>query len=144
MEAPESYPTFWRRVVDLLPQTSRCLGGAGEATGGMLAVGDLQLAGKPCTHCSSLAANETMILCDRCNEAWHRDCARLKPGTLIHDGPWFCFRCKAHIVSHGPADVTEDIPLIEYLFVGLEPPNEVDEERVRKLSQLYRAHRDEL
>ena len=55
VEAPESYPTFWKRVVDLLPQTSLCLGGTGEASGGILAVGDLKLADRPCTHCDSLS-----------------------------------------------------------------------------------------
>ena len=33
---------------------------------------------------------------------------------------------------------------MDYLFAGILPPNELDEERARKLETFYRAHKDEL
>ena len=30
VDAPQSYPTFWKKVVDLLPNTAKCVGGLGE------------------------------------------------------------------------------------------------------------------
>ncbi len=36
VEAPTSYPTFWKRVIDLLPHTARCIGGQGEPQGGIM------------------------------------------------------------------------------------------------------------
>lgn len=36
---------------------------------------------RPCQWCQGTQHNEHMVLCDRCNLCYHRDCARLADGT---------------------------------------------------------------
>ena len=85
-----------------------------------------------------------MILCDRCNEPWHLECQAKLPGSKLHDGPWFCVHCRAHIATHGAADVTEDFALMDYLFAGV-TPGDVDEKiRVLVTAKLYRRKGNEV
>lgn len=85
-----------------------------------------------------------MLVCDRCEQCWHSSCAQIKQSTPIHSGPWFCFKCRAHILTHGPTDVIEDIPLLEYLFAQTTPQDPDEESRVQALATIFRSHGREL
>ena len=62
-----------------------------------------------------------MILCDRCNSCYHKDCAATAGGSAIHGGPWFCSSCKGHLTLHGAPDITQDWPLMDHLWTGWLP-----------------------
>ena len=85
------------------------------------AIYDETLRGKPCVLCHGLEAEDEMLVCDRCNQPWHKTCAETKPGSMLHNGPWYCVYCKGHIAMHGVTDVTEDMPLLDHLFAGTIP-----------------------
>lgn len=66
------------------------------------------------------------------------------PGTLLHDGPWFCVHCKGHVAMHGAEDITEDFALMDYLFAGV-TPGDVDEKlRILGLARHYRRQGSEV
>ena len=62
-----------------------------------------------------------MILCDRCNSYYHKECAATAGGSAIHGGPWFCSSCKGHLTLHGAPDITQDWPLMDHLWTGWLP-----------------------
>lgn len=62
----------------------------------------------------------------------------------IHEGPWFCYKCRGSIALKGFQDVTQDIGLIDYLWTGKLPESLDESERILRLSNLYRAHGKEL
>ena len=80
-----------------------------------------------------------MILCDKCNACYHEDCAKKTRGSRVHDGPWFCARCRNEIALYGPKDITQDFGLIDYLWTGHLPENPDEGDRIRQLSEVYRA-----
>ena len=71
-----------------------------------------------------------MILCDRCENPYHRECAAKIGGSMLHDGPWFCPTCKGYIAMHGPEDITHDYHLIDHLWAGFIPQDLEESERV--------------
>ena len=87
-----------------------------------------------------------MILCDHCNDCYHRDCAVRSGGTKLHGGPWFCEACKGRLVLSGIPDVTLDWPLHEYLWLGPDtlPTDPEASERILQLAEDYRACGNEL
>jgi hypothetical protein len=40
---------------------------------------------------------------------------------VIHDGPWFCNRCRGKLAIEGFTDIMEDYPVMDYLFAGKLP-----------------------
>ncbi len=85
------------------------------------AIYDEALRGKPCALCHGLDEEDEMLVCDRCNQPWHKKCVKVKLGSMLHDGPWYCVCCKGHIAMHGVTDVTKDLPLLDHLFTGVIP-----------------------
>ena len=85
-----------------------------------------------------------MILCDRCNACYHPQCAADSDGTRIHGGPWFCHACKGYLALWGAPDVTQDWPLMDYLWTGALPQDPDECDRLVKLGESYCAHEDEL
>lgn len=61
---------------------------------------------RPCKLCKGEDQQEDMILCDRCEDCYHRDCASMTEGTRMHDGPWFCTACKGALTLEGYSDIT--------------------------------------
>ena len=99
---------------------------------------------RPCVWCGGAQKQSTMILCDRCNRCYYRDCAAESGGSMVHDGPWFCATCKGELVLHGFPDVTQDWALIDYLWVGSLPEDIEEVERLTGLAEHYRAKGTEL
>ncbi len=85
------------------------------------AVWEDRLKGRPCLHCHSLEREEDMVVCDRCEACAHSECST----TPVHAGPWYCHRCRLHIITNGPEDVVEDLQLIEWLFQGKRPKDDL-------------------
>ena len=82
-----------------------------------------------------------MVVCDKCEECFHRDClSKDKRIKQPEKGPWYCRRCRSHIIAHGPDDIIEDLPLLDFLFQGKEPAGADDEARVSMYSKICRAH----
>ena len=81
-----------------------------------------------------------MVVCDRCEACAHKECSRVP----IHDGPWYCQSCRTHIITNGPEDVVEDLQLIDWLFLGKKPKDEIALHRVEQLGQVFRARGREL
>ena len=75
-----------------------------------------------------------MLLCDRCNGCYHRDCALATGGTRVHDGPWFCEQCKGELILHGCPDITQDWPLIDHLWTGWLPNDPDESDRIKELA----------
>ena len=63
---------------------------------------------------------------------------------MLHDGPWFCGQCKGWLALHGSPDVTQDFALIDHLWMGYEPEDPDERDRVLRLAQVYRAEGHEL
>ena len=63
---------------------------------------------------------------------------------MLHEGPWFCGRCKGHIAHWGYQDMLEDFGLIDHLFVGFRAGSPQEDERIRKAAQIYQALGKEL
>lgn len=99
---------------------------------------------RPCKECTKKHDQKNMILCDRCNECYHRACARRTAGSRVHDGPWFCADCKGHLTLHGVPDVTQDWPLIDHLWTGWLPEDPDEADRIQFLSEHYRAKDNEI
>ena len=85
-----------------------------------------------------------MILCDRCESCFHKDCAPHSEGSRIHDGPWFCGPCKGHLTLNGFDDITHDWPLMDHLWTGWLPENPDEANRLEVLAGHYQASGDEL
>jgi hypothetical protein len=62
-----------------------------------------------------------MLVCDRCEQCWHRACGEDEGRNPAHEGPWYCPPCRGHIILHGFTDVTQDLGLIDWLWRGLLP-----------------------
>ncbi len=99
---------------------------------------------RPCKLCEDAQHQDDMILCDRCNACYHRDCARSSGGSQVHDGPWFCVQCKGHLTLHGAEDITQDWPLMDHLWTGWLPGDPDEADRITSLARLFRAHGHEL
>lgn len=99
---------------------------------------------RPCKHCKEEDRQEDMILCDRCEDCYHRDCASKIGGTKIHDGPWFCATCKGALTLEGYADITQDWPLMDHLWSEWLPQDPTEADRIKHLARHYRAHGNEL
>jgi Integrase zinc binding domain len=85
-----------------------------------------------------------MILCDRCNECYHKDCARSSGGSKVHDGPWFCVLCRGHLTLHGADDITQDWPLMDHLWTGWLPGDPDEADRITSIARQFRANGNEL
>ena len=81
-----------------------------------------------------------MLVCDRCESCVHPACSSIP----VHQGPWYCMKCRSHIIINGPTDITEDLPLLEFLFAGRIPPDDILYSRVRRLATVFRARGREL
>ena len=85
---------------------------------------------RPCQLCKGTDHQEDMILCDRCNAWYHRDCARKTKGSRIHKGPWFCATCKGTLTLEGYPDITQDWPLMDHLWTGWLPQDPTETDRI--------------
>ena len=94
--------------------------------------------------CGDASDQATMVLCDRCNACYHPHCAEESEGTRVHGGPWFCHSCKGFLALWGAPDVTQDWPLMDYLWAGALPQDPDECDRLVKLGETYRAQDDEL
>ena len=110
--------------------TAKCLGGTGELAAkeepspGLVAVATWKesLKGKPCRICGSTKEEEKMVVCDKCEECFHTECVTGAKGYVApNDGPWYCKRCRTHIITNGHEDLIEDLALLDLLFLGKEP-----------------------
>ena len=99
---------------------------------------------RPCASCGMEDRQDQMILCDRCEGCFHRDCVKFDTGEEPHEGPFFCPRCKGDILHQGFSDVMEDWPLHRYLWTGHLPENPDESERIVGLSEKFRANGNEL
>jgi hypothetical protein len=52
----------------------------------------------PCVNCGGDDSEGLVLLCDRCNNAYHADCVRFK-GALM--GDWFCPPCAEQSLHTG-------------------------------------------
>ena len=78
-----------------------------------------------------------MVLCDRCNGCYHRDCAKGTAGTKLHGGPWFCAECKGYLTLQGAEDITQDWPLLDHLWTGWLPQDPDEADRIEALVWHY-------
>ncbi len=63
-----------------------------------------------------------MVVCDKCEQCFHLAFIAKEQGfTTPNDGPWYCKRCRTHIITNGHEDLVEDLALLDYLFLGKEP-----------------------
>ena len=85
-----------------------------------------------------------MVVCDRCEDCYHTECANIKGFSPVHDGPWYCFKCRGELFLLGFEDPIEDIPLIDYLWMGKLPRDHDNEMRILKAARTYRAYGNEL
>ena len=99
---------------------------------------------RPCMWCGDASDQATMVLCDRCNACYHRHCTEESEGTRVHGGPWFCHSCKGFLALWGAPDVTQDWPLMDYLWTGALPQDPDECDRLVKLRETYRAQDDKL
>ena len=95
---------------------------------------DETLRGKACKGCSLLNDEANMVVWERCNEVFHPHCANSRGLTPIHDGPWYCFRCVGELYLNGSPDPIQDIPLIYYLFRGIEPEDPEVSSRIHRMA----------
>jgi hypothetical protein len=99
---------------------------------------------RPCKYCNDAQHQQDMILCDRCNDCYHKDCARSSGGSQVHDGPWFCMLCRGHLTIYGAADITQDWPFIDHLWTGWLPADPEESQRIQGLASHYRAHGNQM
>lgn len=85
-----------------------------------------------------------MVLCERCNTAFHKDCAADHQEPVIHAGPWVCKTCRGEMIVGGCEDIMWDFGVMEYLFCGTLPESLDERERILKVSADYRAHGNDL
>jgi len=85
------------------------------------ALWDEKLRGKPCNECGTLRGEADMVVCDRCEDCYHVECANTMGHSPVHEGPWYCFKCRGELFLSGFEDPIEDIPLIDYLWLGKLP-----------------------
>jgi hypothetical protein len=62
----------------------------------------------------------------------------------VHRGPWYCYKCRAHLFLNGHDDPIEDVALIDYLWLGKEPVDAVQHDRLTQLAKVFRAEGSEL
>ena len=105
------------------------------------AVWDETLRAIPCGKCGELDAGQDMVVCDRCEAPFHVHCV---PTNLPGSGPWYCQLCRGIILTRGSTDPVEDLALLDFLFRGWLPDDDLEVERVRRLSGRYRARGQEL
>ena len=85
-----------------------------------------------------------MILCDRCANCYHPDCALSSGGTPLHGGPYFCHRCMGELVHQGFTDIMEDWPLQLHMCTGWLLEDIDESHRIRALAGHFWANQDEL
>ncbi len=146
-----TYQSRWKEIVENIPATAKCLGGTGEADDGgapgivAAAMWGEHLKGLPCRICGSTEEEEKMVVCDKCEQCFHVECVKGKRGYVEpNDGPWYCQRCRTHIITNGHDDLVEALALLDFLFLGKEPEGAVEAERVARLRGNCRAHGKEL
>ena len=97
-------------MVDCVASEVVCVGAVGSGAPGPAmhaTVGEAPVRDDwPCVWCGNADGSPAMVLCDRCDKCFHRDCATTSGGTQMHAGPWFCEACKGELVMHGFPDVT--------------------------------------
>ena len=95
--------------------------------------------------CDGTEDEHRMVVCDRCEGCAHTACLLGdERQTRPNQGPWYCKKCRAHIINNGPTDITEDLALIDFLFAGVQPKNVDDDDRVRMYAKICRAKGKEL
>ena len=55
----------------------------------------------------------------------------------MHDGPWFCESCRGAITMCGVANMTQDWPLIDHLWMGWLPQDVEKADQFRHLGEMY-------
>jgi hypothetical protein len=95
------------------------------------AVWDDRLRGVSCGTCSTLEQEELMVVCDRCEVPHHRECVEVD--APVGRGPWYCPLCRGWLLTRGHSDPVQDVSLLDYLFRGRIPDDEVEYTRVRRL-----------
>jgi len=102
------------------------------------------LRGKPCVACGGLQDEDHMILCDQCKQSFHPVCGADGGRNPVHAGLWYCVACRGAIHLHGFADITQDLGLMDYLWLGTLPDQPEEAARVRRVAMRYRASGHEL
>ena len=105
-----------------------------DALNSIFSAWDEALRGKPCKECNLLHDEADMVVCERCNEVFHPHCANSTGLTPIHEGPWYCYRCVGELFLNGSPDPIQDIPLIYYLFRGIETEDPEVSSRVHRMA----------
>jgi PHD-finger len=99
---------------------------------------DEHLRGKPCAECATLRGEADMVVCDRCEDCYHTGCANIKGYSPVHQGPWYCFKCRGELFLTGwGGDPIEDVPLLDFLFLGKLPKDHDEEIRVLRAAKQY-------
>ena len=92
-----------------------------------------KLASKKCKECG--IAEGPGVICDRCGECWHFQCAGLSDAPAVF---WYCKGCKDFIQEHNLRDFTFDEVLIDFLANGIIPVIESEERRCREAARFLR------
>ncbi len=94
---------------------------------------------RPCTSCGVGDHHDWMVLCDKCNDCYHRICAEVSGGSKVHGGPWFCKKCKGELTLQGPPDIMQDWPFIDHMWTGYLPKDPAEVDRIKSLALHYRT-----
>ena len=81
-----------------------------------------------------------MIICDKCEHCYHKECATSDPRR----GIWLCGNCRGEIMQHGFADVTHDFGLMDYLFTNRLPAIAYEQDRITREAQYYTTRGEDL
>ena len=104
----------------------------------------MEAAGVPCAVCAGLQGEGDMLLCDRCPQTFHPECARDTGHPTPHDGPWLCKQCRGHVAMFGFEDVMHDFGLCDFLWTGALPESPDEAARIKTAATSYRAMGREL
>ena len=72
-----------------------------------------QLAAHACPACGDREGS--MVLCDRCGEAWHPGCAGLE---AVLPRYWFCLKCLEVSLAGAERNICYEEELLKYLHTG--------------------------
>jgi hypothetical protein len=93
----------------------------------------------PCQVCMGRDDEETMLLCDKCNQGYHMDC--LDPAfERVPRGPWLCPSCEETEEPLPTRDIVDDVDVLDYLAGGrYHPPGRGHREnkRIARRAQNY-------
>ena len=76
-----------------------------------------------CRTCHLSDPEDTLLLCDMCNGAYHTTC--LTPALrAVPSGAWICDKCSSNTVGNSVLDVVDDTHLLQFLRDGQLPSKE--------------------